>query len=133
MRLIQWNLPPNPVPFPELVDVVVGLHDLELQRMLVLPGKPERIRVLQRRVGRVLEVRLRTATRSLAFHAFECPGGIGNVGFSAGLRSRAAPRRFSPAQPHAGNVGLPRRRWCCGPVRTSRYEYDGTNQPSQRN
>src|SRR5437762_318878 len=100
MRLIQWNLPPNLVPFPELVDVVVGLHDLELQRMLVLPGKPERVRVLQRRVGRVLKVRVRTATRSLAFHTFERPSGIGNIRFGAGLRSRGAPRPFSPAQPH---------------------------------
>src|SRR5437879_13286273 len=73
MVLIQWNLPPNLIPFPELVDVVVGLDYLELQWMLVLPGKPERVRVLQCRIGCVLEVRLRTATRSLAFHAFERP------------------------------------------------------------
>src|SRR5213593_2503377 len=119
MRLIQWNLPPNPVPFPELVDSVVGLHDLELQRMLVLPGKPERVRVLQRRVGRVLKVRLRTATRSLALHTFERPSGIGYVRFGAGLRSRGAPRRFSPAQPHTRNIRVLRRRWYRRPARTT--------------
>src|SRR5436853_2082394 len=35
MGLIQWNLPPNLIPFPELVDVVVGLDYLELQWTLV--------------------------------------------------------------------------------------------------
>src|SRR5262249_34311925 len=133
MRLIQWNLPPNLVPFPELIDGVVGLHDLELQRMLVLPGKSERVRILQRRVGRVLEIRFRTATRSLSLHALERPRSIGNIRFGPRRRSRRTPRAFASAQPHTRNVGVLRRHGGRGPVGTTGYENDSAQQPSQPN
>src|SRR5213593_1254438 len=109
VRLIQRNLPPSLVPFPELIDVVVGLDNLELQWMLVLPGKPERVGILQCRVCCVFEIRLRTATGPLALHAFERPLSIRNVRLGARLLSRRAPRRLSAAQPHTGNVWMLRR------------------------
>ena len=89
--------------------------------MLVLPRKPQKVRVLQCRIGCVLEVRLRTTTWSLAFHAFESPWRVRNIRFGAGLgSSRHAPRPFSAAQPHTRNVRVLRRRRRRGRPRTAR-------------
>src|SRR5262245_60389934 len=132
MLLIQWDLPPRFVPFPELVHRVIFLNDLEFEWMLVLPRKTERIRVLQRRIVGVLEIRIRVTcgTRQNALYSFECPGCVWNIRFASELGSSCHAPVLSVAQPHTGEIRMLRRRGCRF-ARTTRDQSDRAQKNNQ--
>src|SRR6185503_15417775 len=109
LRHVQRNLPPVLVVFPELVDIVVGLNDLEPHRVQRDARIAVRIRVPQRWIGRIGEILLLAGCRPL------------------GLQLRGRPRcernfiqRWYPAyvpvterpHPRAGEIRVRRRRRC---------------------